>query len=276
MTDQAGTPYQQPTSAANEWTKLLFVFNQLLRGKATAGLVEVLACTNAGGIAPVGTVDVRLLVNQVDGQGGSPTPHGPMYGLPYHRLQGGTFAAIIDPKPGDIGLAVFCSRDSSAAVSAKGPASPASDDVMGFNSGMYFGGFLNGTPTSYVAFTAAGIKIVDPQSITLTAPTVTIQATTATVNATNATINATTKAQVTAPDIELTGAVNVTGSLTVSGAAALNGGLAVTGGSGATVAGTLAATVDVTANGKSLHNHTHGPGSYVAGSTPVTGNSAPP
>lgn len=271
MSDEAGTPYQQPTSAANDWTMTLFVVNQLLMGKATAALVRVDACTNTGGIAPVGTVDVHMLVTQVDGAGASPTPHGPMYSLPYHRFQGGTFAAIIDPQPGDIGLAVFCSRDSTAAFAAKGAASPASADVMGFNSGMYFGGFLNGTPTDYVAISAAGIKIVSPTAVVVQAPQVTVQAATVTVNAT-------TKAQVTSPDIELVGATTVTGTLTVTGAAALEGGLAVSGGSGTnTVAGTLTATVDVTANGKSLHNHVHaGTGSLVAGSTPVTGSTATP
>lgn len=272
MSDQQGTPYQQPASAANEWTKLVFVFNQLLRGKATAMLVEVLACSNSGGIAPVGTVDVKPLVAQVNGQGTSPEPHGPIYGLPYNRVQGGAMAVIIDPVPGDIGLAVFCSRDSTGAFAAKGPASPASDDVMGFNSGMYFGGFLNAAPTSYVAYVPGqGIQIVDPQAITLQAPSVTVQAT-------NVTVNATTKAQVTSPDIELTGNTTVTGSLTVTGAAALQGGVTVSGGSGTnTVTGTLAATVDVTAAGKSLHNHVHaGQGSLVAGATPVTGNTAAP
>lgn len=176
MTDQQGTPYQQPTSAANDWTALAFIFNQLLRGKASAALVKVLACSNAGGIAPVGTVDVQMLVSQVNGAGQSPEPHGPMYGLPYHRLQGGTFAAIIDPQPGDIGIAVFCSRDSTGAFAAKGAASPASDDVMGFNSGMYLGGFLNAAPTSYVAFVPGqGIKVVDPLKITLQAPTIALQ-----------------------------------------------------------------------------------------------------
>lgn len=271
MSDQGGTPYQQATSAANDWMAQLFIFNQLLRGKATAALVKVLACTNAGGIVPAGTVDVQILVYQVDGNGGSPTPHGPLYNVPYNRLQGGHFAAIIDPVPGDIGLAVFCSRDSSAAVVAKGHASPGSDDVMGMTSGMYFGGFLNGVPTSYVAYVpGVGIKIVDPVAVAIQAPTVTVQAV-------NATVTATTKAQVTSPDIELVGNTVVTGSLTVTGAAALEGGLAVTGGTGATVAGTLAATVDVTAAGKSLHNHVHaGTGSLVAGSTPVTGSTATP
>lgn len=268
---QGGSPYQQPTSAANDWMAQLFVFNQLLAGKATAALVKVLACTNAGGLVPAGTVDVQMLVNQVDGNGEAPTPHGPMYKLPYSRLQGGTFAAIIDPVAGDIGLAVFCSRDSSAAVAVRGLANPGSDDVMGFNSGMYFGGFLNATPTSYLIYTpGVGVKIVDPVAVTIQAPTVTVQAATAIVNAT-------TKAQVTSPDIELVGNTVVTGSLTVTGPAALEGGLAVTGGAGATVAGTLAATVDVTAAGKSLHNHVHaGQGSLIAGATLVTGSTAAP
>lgn len=263
MSDQGGTPYQQATSAANDWMAQLFIFNQLLRGKATAALVKVLTCTNAGGLVPAGTVDVQMLVNQVDGNGGAPTPHGPLYKLPYNRLQGGTFAAVIDPAAGDIGLAVFCSRDSSAAVAVKGQANPGSDDVLGFTSGMYFGGFLNAVPTSYVSYTpGVGIKIVDPVAVAIQAPTVTV--------------TATTKAQVTSPDIELVGNTKVTGTLTVTGEAALEGGLAVTGGTGATVAGTLAATVDVTAAGKSLHNHDHGPGSFVAGATAVTGISAPP
>lgn len=277
MTDLSGTPYQQPTSAANDWTMTLFVVNQLLAGKATAGLVRVLACTNAGGIAPVGTVDVELLVNQVDGAGTSPTPHGPMYGLPYNRLQGGAFAVIIDPIPGDIGLAVFCSRDSTAAFAAKGPAGPASADVMGFNSGMYFGGFLNGTPSSYAAYVpGVGVKIVDPLSILLQAPQVTIQA------ATQATIQAPTIALEgavvqTAGPVTMATTLAVAGAATVTGALAANGGLSVSGGSGTnTVTGTLAATVDVTANGKSLHNHPHLPGTYVAGATPVTGNSGAP
>ena len=265
MSNQQGVPFQQPTSAANDWTATLFVVNQILAGKATAALVKVLACTNAGGISPVGTVDVQMLVSQVDGQGGSPTPHGPIYSLPYFRLQGGAFAAIIDPVKDDIGLAVFCSRDSTAAFAAKGPASPASADVMGFNSGMYFGGFLNGTPTDYAAFVPGqGIKLVSVTAVTVQAPTVTV-------DATNATVNATAQATVEAPAIALTGNTTVTGTLTVTGVAALEGGMAVSGGSGTnTVTGTLAATVDVTANGKSLHNHVHG------GVTTGSGSTAPP
>lgn len=265
MSDQQGSPYQQPTSAANDWLASLFVVNQILRGKATAAIVKVLACTNAGGIAPVGTVDVQMLVNQVNGAGTDPESHGPMYGLPYFRLQGGAFAAIIDPQPGDIGLAVFCSRDSTGAFAAKGPASPASADVMGFNSGMYFGGFLNGAPTDYAAWVPGqGIKLVSTTVVTVQAPTVTV-------NATNATVNASAQATVEAPAIALTGDTIVTGTLTVTGAATLEGGMAVSGGSGTnTVTGTLAATVDVTAGGKSLHNHVHG------GVTTGSGSTAPP
>lgn len=225
MSNVGGTPFQTPTDAANEYKKLLFIFNQLLKGKATAQLVTVLACTNDGGIAPSGTVDVQILCNQVDGAG-APTPHGPMYNLPYFRLQGGTFAVIIDPVPGDIGVAVFASRDISAVVSAKGPANPASDRIMDYADGLYIGGFLNGDPTSYVAYTpGVGIQMVDPVAISLQAPQVTITA---------------------------SSQVSINSPLT-------------------------AATGDVTAEGTSLHNHIHaGQGSLMAGSTPVTGNTAKP
>lgn len=251
---QGGVPYQQPTSAASDWLAQLFLVNQILRGKATAALVQVLGCTNAGGLVPAGTVDVYMLVNQVNGAGGSPTQHGPLYRLPYNRLQGGAFAAIIDPAKGDIGLAVFCSRDSSAAVAAHGAAPPGSDDVMGFTSGMYFGGFLNAVPTSYFQYVpGGGVTVVDPVSITLRAPQVTITA------ATGVTI--------TAP------LTTVQGALAVTDGANVDGGLVVTGG---ITGDTAALSGDVTADAVSLISHKHPAGTLVAGSTPVTGNTAAP
>lgn len=163
-----GIPFQQPGSAANDYTKLVFVFQQLLRGIATATIVRVEACSNAGGITAVGTVDVTPMVNQVDGAG-APIPHGTIYGMPYQRAQGGENAVILDPVKGDLGIAVFASRDISSVKAAKGPANPGSARVFDYADGMYIGGLLNGTPTQYVAFQADGIKILTPQTLTLEA-----------------------------------------------------------------------------------------------------------
>lgn len=170
----SGTPFQGPTSAANDYAKLVFVFEQLLRGKATATLVRVEAVTNDGGIEPSGTVDVLPLVNQVNGAG-EPTPHDTVYGIPYQRAQGGANAVILDPQVGDIGICVFASRDISSVKAARGPANPGSRRTFDYADGLYIGGVLNGTPSQYVVFTAEGIKVVSPTKITLQAPTIALE-----------------------------------------------------------------------------------------------------
>lgn len=125
----------------------------------TATLVRVEACTNDGELSPVGFVDVTPLVNQVDGAG-NPTPHVTIFGLPYSRFQGGTSAIILDPQAGDIGVAVFASRDISKVKSTKAQANPGSLRTYDFADGIYLGGLLNGTPTQYIRFTDSGIEIV--------------------------------------------------------------------------------------------------------------------
>jgi hypothetical protein len=165
----SGSPFQQANSAATDYTKLVFVFQQLMRGIATATLVRVDACTNDGGLVPTGTVDVTPLVNQVDGQG-QPVPHITIYGIPYNRLQGGANAVIMDPAPGDIGVCVFASRDISSVKATKAQANPASSRVFDYADGLYLGGFLNGTPTQYARFSSAGLELVSPTKITLQAP----------------------------------------------------------------------------------------------------------
>lgn len=242
MSTPSGSPFQTLLSAANDFAKLEFVFNQLLLGKATATIVRVEACTNSGGLVPQGTVDVTPLVNQVDGAGNS-VAHQTIYGLPYHRIQGGSNAVIMDPAPGDLGIAVFASRDISGALAAKAPANPGSARVMDYADGMYIGGIQNGVPAQYILFAAAGVTVVSPGKVT--------------VQANEIDLTATAKIALTAPEIDLAGVVNQTvGNLNVAQSAVVTG--------------------DVTAGGKSLHNHTHGPGTYVAGATPVTGSSATP
>jgi phage baseplate assembly protein gpV len=95
-----------------------------------------------------------------------------MYGLPYLRIQGGANAVIIDPQPGDIGIAVFASRDITTVKSTKAQASPNTFRMHDFADGMYLGGLLNGTPTQYVQFGSGGVAIVSPDTITLTAPNI--------------------------------------------------------------------------------------------------------
>lgn len=160
-----------PWTTWSEYNKIAFVVQQMLAKLQTATLVRIESCTNDGDLSPVGFVDVTPLVNQVDAAG-NPTPHVTIYGLPYLRMQGGTSAVILDPQPGDVGVAVFASRDISKVKSTKAQANPGSLRSYDFADGMYLGGMLNAVPQQYVRFGSDGITIVAPNVITLQAPSI--------------------------------------------------------------------------------------------------------
>lgn len=173
---------QKPFDVADDYHATAFIIQQLLNRVATVTLVKVVACTNSGGLAPFGFVDVIPLVNQVTGDNQS-VPHGTLYRLPYVRLQGGTNAVILDPQANDIGLAAFCMRDISSvkadpaaavtnANAGKGGAPPGSGRKYDMADGLYIGGLLNGTPEQYVQFNAEGVTVVSPTKVRLEAPTI--------------------------------------------------------------------------------------------------------
>lgn len=206
---------------------------------ATSTLVQILSCTNSGGLSPVGFVDVQPLVNQVDGNG-VPVPHGVIHNLPYFRLQGGQNAVIIDPQPGDIGMAAFASRDISSVKANRAQANPGSARRFDMADGMYFGGLLNGAPTQYVQFSAAGITITSPTAITLNAPTITA--------------NASTSFTVNAPQSTFSAKVTINGLLTF--VAGIVGSAAA--GAAAVITGTINFVGALTSNGKNISDsHTH-------------------
>ena len=164
----------QPSTLWGVYNNLRFVIEQALTKVQTAAIVKVITCSNSGDLSPVGTVDVQILVNQVSGQMVA-TPHVTMYGLPYLRIQGGVNAIIIDPQPGDIGIAVFASRDITNVKNTKAQANPGSFRMHDFADGMYLGGLLNGTPAQYIQFSTSGISLVSLGTITLQAPTIAIK-----------------------------------------------------------------------------------------------------
>lgn len=239
MSDANGIPsgQQKPQSTWGEFNNIMFAVQQAIGKLQTATLVRIESCTNAGGLSPVGFVDVTPLVNQVDAQG-NPTPHVTIYNVPYFRLQGGANAVIIDPQKGDIGLCCFASRDITKVKSTKKQANPGSARQFSMSDGLYVGGMLNGTPSQYVQFSTAGIKLHSPTAIVLEAPDISLQAQTVE-------INASTSTTVTTP------------TFTVNGHSVLNGPVSQTGGGASTFSGSASFTGDVTAQGTSLHNHTH-------------------
>lgn len=173
MTAQAVFGQAAPQVESSDYNTTVFLIQQGILKVQTMTLVRVLACTNAGGVSPSGTVDVQPLVNQMTGNRLS-IPHKPLYKMPYQRVTGGTNAVIMDPVAGDIGLAIFASRDISGVKTAKGQANPGSFRTFNYADGIYIAGVLNGTPVQYVRFTPAGIELVSPTEVTIQAPTITL------------------------------------------------------------------------------------------------------
>lgn len=160
MQSQQNSHYGQQNQSTNQDQSLAleFIVSQILNDIQTVTLVKVVD-VNAGGIGPVGFVDVQPLVNQMTGDRKA-VEHGVIHKIPYFRIQGGSSAIIIDPKVGDIGMCGFCSRDISAVVATKKVANPGSFRKFDWSDGLYFGGFLNGSPSQYIEFTDDGINIV--------------------------------------------------------------------------------------------------------------------
>ncbi len=234
---------QKPTAGTDEYNAQLFVIRQFLNTRNYVALVKVINVTAPGGLALAGTVDVQPLVNQLDGQGNA-IPHGVVNDLLYFRLQGGANAIILDPQVGDIGLCMFCDRDSSAVQSTKAAANPGSMRRNDMADGIYFGGMLNGLPNQFVMFTADGITIKSPALVKLEAPQIILQAETVEINATDeTTVNSPT--------------------FTVNGDSQFNGKIDAT---STITAPNVVGTTNVTFGGKSGVAHTHS-GGTISGNT---------
>ena len=149
-----------PESGSGETNRFVFLVKQLLARVRTATLVRVVSCTNDGDVEPPGTVVVQPLVNALDGAANAVTPK-PINNVPYRRLQGGDNAIIMDPAPGDIGLATFADRDISSVKRTKAQSNPGSGRRFDFADGLFADGYLNGTPVQYVRFFDGGVDIVD-------------------------------------------------------------------------------------------------------------------
>lgn len=243
---------QGPEDSTSQFNVMSFIIAQALGSVRTMVLVEVMAVTNDGGVAAVGFVDAKPLVNQVDGQGNA-TPHGTIFNLPYFRLQGGKNAVIIDPVVGDIGIAVIADRDISAVKSTKKAANPGSAGRFDLADGVYIGGILNGVPERYVRFFADGITAkVGTSEFTLTASSSKLA-----FGAVNVTIDA--------------AAIHLNGPVVFNGVASSISGVVDFGASeikttGPATVGSVASSGNVVGGGKSLTTHTHG-GVLVGGGT---------
>lgn len=170
---------QDFTTDASQYNATDFQIQQALRKISTAEPVRVVS-VQPGAVGSVGMVSVQPLVNLVTGTGDG-MAQSTLYQLPYLRIQGGENAVIVDPKPGDIGLAVYAMRDTETVKANRDgkPANPGSARTYSKGDGFYLGGFLNTKPKRYVMVDDTGITLDDGQGgklelkggkLTITAP----------------------------------------------------------------------------------------------------------
>lgn len=179
----------QPSDDASAYNELVFQINAIMKRVNTCMPVQVTA-VKAGGLGPVGFVDVQVMVTQLTGNN-TVVANPSISNVPYFRLQGGKNAIVIDPQVGDIGIACFCQRDISSVKSIRAIAPPGSHRMFSFSDAVYFGGILNGTPEQYIKFDDSGIAVYSPTKITCMAPDIEMMADNSiTMTAKNVTINA--------------------------------------------------------------------------------------
>lgn len=70
----------------------------------------------------------------------------------------------------------FCSRDISGVKQNKAPSAPQSRRRFDYSDGLYFGGFLNGTPKQYIHFKDGGIRLFSPGDIEMEAANILLKA----------------------------------------------------------------------------------------------------
>lgn len=229
-------PFNAPS---NDYERSRYEFEAHIRNMYASLPVKVIA-VNAAGLAPVGFVDIQPTIPQRLANGQT-IPYPVIYNAPYFRLQGGTNAIIIDPQPGDIGVACFASRDMSGTKRQRGMAAAASLRKWSLSDAIYIGGILNSKPVQYIYFKDDGVLVFSPHKVTVEAPEVTL--------------DASQKITLDSPLILVTGALQQTASK--GGGAQIKGGLANTGGT-------------ISSNGVVLESHVH------SGVQPGGGNTGAP
>lgn len=202
----------QSSDDASAYNELVFQINAIMKRVNTCMPVQVTA-VKAGGLGPVGFVDVQVMVTQLTGNN-TVVANPSIQNVPYFRVQGGKNAVIIDPQVGDIGVACFCQRDISSVKKVRAVAPPGSHRMFSFSDAVYFGGTLNGIPEQYIKFDGSGIAVYSPTKITCTAPEILMEA-----------VNSIT---MDAPLVEITGSIGQTGEKGTG--AKFTGGIENTGG----------------------------------------------
>ena len=152
---------KKPNTAGSEYNAMQFMIQQAIRGQVhTAIPVRVQAVSGL-------FVDVLPLVASVDGYGETVEPT-TIFHLPVFRYHAGVAAVIVNPVPGDIGLAVFAQADSSnVGEGTTAPQQPGSFRRFSQSDGFYFGGFHNAEPSVFIEVTQSGTVNIQADTVNI-------------------------------------------------------------------------------------------------------------
>jgi len=178
------------------YNQLCYMVRQIISEMVnTSALVSVGGVEGGGTGNPAGHVSATPLVCQTDAKGNA-LPMAAIPKLRFFRYQAGKAAIVLDPVGGDQGVAVFFKQDSSGVqAGAKDAVVPGSFRAFDQSDGVVFSGVQNQAPTVW-------IELTQDEKITIHAPKgVKIE------TDENAEIEAGKKIVLTAPTIEMNGAI---------------------------------------------------------------------
>lgn len=238
--DTTRTSNRKLNSGASEFNAISFTIEQMMKsGINTCIPVRVDSCTKPGPNGAAGYVSATPLVMQRGADGNSLAPVS-LPQLPFFRLYAGTAAVVIDPQPGDVGLAIFSQQDASNLEAGKNePVQAGSFRSFDMSDGFYVGGFLGNVPDVYAELEqSTGINLKTPTN------TITIGRDDGTI-----VIHADTEVTVDAPIAKCSGDVEIAGTLKTGGMATFQQGLQTAAGTNASIGGSLTAAHDISAGG---------------------------
>ena len=172
--DTTRTSNRKLNSGASEFNALSFMMEQMIKGMVNTAIpVRVDSCTKPGVGGAAGYVSATPLVMQRGADGKSLAPVS-MPQLPYYRVQAGTAAVVLDPQPGDIGLAVFSQQDASNVKEGTSePVQAGSFRCFDMSDGFYCCSVLgSGAPETYVHLDPekGEVTVKAPTKITIESP----------------------------------------------------------------------------------------------------------
>ncbi len=133
----------------DELNNMIFIAKQQIARLRTIQLVKVLAVNPGDSAMNPTTVDVQVMVDQIDADGNR-TPHGTVYGITAGRWHHGRNALLVDPAVGDVGIIHTADRDTSQVIANNGAQSaPGSGRRHDFSDATYVATLFTPKATNY-------------------------------------------------------------------------------------------------------------------------------